>query len=190
MTKRKIIIIVVLVIEVVIALAVATMSLVRISHKMDISAPDQIAVYYNNTDNNKVFDKDTTTYKEIYNAIDEGFKQKMISALLKGKLFKDVDIIAQDTKKMDLNGLTIVFMYNSPQVLKYKTKDYISGGKNYWYQSLVFKINTGKSFNYNTIAIIPPETSSEYVSDFTYTLHYNAYANLNKAHTIALDLFE
>ncbi|MBQ7881033.1 MAG: hypothetical protein IJ358_04250 [Clostridia bacterium] len=190
MTKKtKILIATILIIVTFTTISLVALSLAKVSHCMDINAPSQIVVYYNKSSTNIVFEPNDEEYKSIYSSIKKAYKQPMLKALVDNKLFKDVKIIENDNSPINFKGIKISFVYNTPQVVKYKSKLYNHNGENYWYGKLIFDITQDDAYQYNTVAIIPPENSNMYVSAYSYSLYYSGYCNFNSVYNNALQLF-
>lgn len=191
MTKKiKIIISTVLLIITLITIALVALSLNTVSHCMDINAPDRIAVYYNNEYTNKVYSKSTEQYDAIYSSILNGCNQKILPAIASGSIFKDVKIKRHNATQSNFNQITINFIYDTPQVVKYKSKLYNNSGINYWYQNLVFHVTATNKYQYNTVAIIPPENDINYINYNSYCLHYEVYSNFAMSYRSASNLFD
>lgn len=189
MTKKTKLIALILTIIIIFTLLVI-LSLTTMSHCMKINVPNRIIVYYNDETANKVYENDTEQFNNIYSSVIKSYKQSTIASIINGKLFKDVKIIYGENSVVNFDGVKISFVYDTPQVVKYKDKLYSYNNENYWYQTLIFDIPLSDNYAYNSIAIIPPFSSNEYVSPFKYNLSYRAYSNFNKTYKIVTKLFE
>lgn len=187
--KIKIIVTTILFFVTVVAGLLLTLSLTKTSHCMHINAPSRIVVYHNNSASNKVFETGDKEYNEIYSLVLNSYKQSTLSAILSGNIFKDIKIINDNESVVDFKGFKINFVYDIPQSVRYKNKVYTSGQQSYWYQSLIFNVNSLDSFKYNTVAIIPPENDANYSSQYSYTLRYEVYSNFSNTHDYCLNLF-
>lgn len=187
--KIKIIVSIILIFVALVATTLTTLSLTHISYSMNFNSPSRIIVYYNNENNNMVLEPNDAEYKEIYSLILGAYKKSTINAITSNSLSKKVKIIQNKETDIDFDGVKISFVYDTPQVLKYKDKIYCNNDQTYWYQNLIFYITNVDNFQYNTVAIIPPIGSKQYVSPFTYLLHYEAYANFSKTYNYIITLF-
>ena len=138
---------------------------------MKINAPDKIIVYYNSSSNNVVYEPDDNTYHKIYQMINNAHKQTILTSVFNGQLFKDVTIIEHSSKTVKFDGIKVSFIYNTPQIAKLENKIYPN---QVWYQNLMFEISSEDTFNYNSVAIISPESNS---TTFSYKSHYLTYSN-------------
>jgi len=184
MTKKiKIIIAIICASVVAIASTLAVLSVTKISFCMDINPPDRIVVYYKSEFDNMVFEQGEHEYDMIYSSIIGACKQRTITAIFSGDLSKDVKVCNNFQQTLKIDTFAVNFVYDTPQIVKYKKSAYLTHDGNYWYQSLIFNISSQNKFQYNLVAIIPPETSNQYVSNFSYNLHYNLYSNFGKTHS-------
>jgi len=156
---------------------------------MELNRPSRIIVYHNSETNNQVFEPNTEEYNKIYSLFTDSCKQPILQALVSGEINKDVKVVENEISTIDFKGVTINFVYDSPQAVKGKNKLYNYNNSTYWYQSLIFKVTDSNQLCYNTIAIIPPNDASYYVSHNTYNLHYQVYSNYNKTYNYVLTLF-
>lgn len=187
--KTKIIVAVVLFLVCIVTSVLLTMKFNKISYMMNINKPDNIIVYYNSQSNNKVFSPKDKEYENIYSLIVNGSKQSVLSAMFNGELSNNVYVEKVDSSEIKFNTIIINFCYNKPQVVQLKNNDYLDNGRNYWYQNLIFTLDSNNNFKYNTVAIVVPESSVDFVSPFTYSLKYNVYSNWNKCYSFAKNLF-
>ena len=188
-TKKIKIITTILSIVVIISSLIIITSLNTTSYCMQINAPNRIIVYYNNETNNKGFERGNETYNIIYSSITKAYEQSVLSAIITGKIFKDVKIVKIDNTDINFSGIKINFIYDNPQVVKYKKKLYTHNDETYWYQSLIFDITDSNKYQLNKVAIIPPPSSNNYISTYNYSLSYLAYSNFNKTYNQAITLF-
>lgn len=170
--------------------SILIMSFNTISYAMAFKAPAKIIVYYNEQLGNQVYDAGSAEYNDIYSSICNSYEQSVLKAFVNGELNKDIKIKHTDKTAIDFTGIKVNFVYNTPQVVKYKNSLYSNNGTNYWYQNLIFTISDTNSFQYNTVAIIPPVNDRDYVNQYTYSLTYNAYSNLGKTHTMLSEYFK
>lgn len=187
--KIKILVAVILTLVAMLTISLVAMSLNTTSHCMKINAPDRIIVYYNSVSQNKVFEKDSVEYNQIYSSIINAYQQTVLEAFVNSSLFKDVKINTPLNCEIDFDGVKINFVYDTPQAVKYKNKLYEKDGQNYWYQNLIFDISSADKYQYNDVAIIPPETSNYYTSPYECYLKYSAYSNFDKVYDIVLNMF-
>lgn len=188
MTKKTKIIALLSIIIVIFTLLVI-LSLTTISHCMKINVPNRIIVYYNDETTNKVYENNDEQFNIIYSSVIKSYEQSTMASILNGKLFKDVKIIHSENSVVSFDAIKVSFVYDTPQVVKCKNKLYSHNNENYWYQTLIFDIPLNDKYSYNTIAIIPPFSSNEYVSPFKYNLSYIAYSNFSKTYKIVTKLF-
>lgn len=153
-----------------------------ISYSMNISKPDRIVVYYNSSSTNKVFEPGDEQYNQIYSWITDSFEQKIISAFIKGELFKKIKV-TKTSSSVDFEGIKVNFVYDSPNAVKIKENIYLNNGEECWYQSLIFNIHSQHKYQYNNIAIIEPGNT------FDYKVSYKAYSNFSKCYNNLLRLF-
>lgn len=182
--KIKIIATIILSLVAIITIGLIVLSTKTTYHGIDFCRPSQIIVYYNSETNNVVFEQGDEYYNKIYNSIVDAYKQPILSAFLSNKLFKDVKIVKNDATAIKFDGIFISFVYDLPQAVKYKNKMYIDGGETYWYQTLIFSLSHNNKFQYNQIAIIPPENSNKYVDKYTYSIHYKMYSNFKSTYSL------
>lgn len=188
--KIKIIVIVSLVLIGLTASILAAMAINTTSYAMNINSPSRIIVYYDSPANNKVYEPSSKEYSEIYSSITNGLKQRILPAFFAGELSKNVKVCSNPASNVKLNNIAVALIYDTPQVLRCKKNLYTdSNGRNYWYQSLIFNVSSADNYQYHSIAIIPPEDSPEYVSNFHYTMHYQVYGNFSDLNQYALQLF-
>lgn len=189
MTKKiKICIAAITLVVIILGLLLASL-LIKTSYCMPISAPDTIVVHYNDSSNNIVFEKGDKNYNKIYEQLSKSYKKSIFTAFIKGELNKDPKISASDIEELDYSGINIAFVYDSPQIVKTKSGTYTRNGEVYWYQTLVFNIVENDRYQYNSIAIIPPYDSNDYISPAHYTLTCKAYSNFSKLYGTANKLF-
>ena len=191
MTKKiKIIISIILTSVVVISSTLVILYCNTISFAPKINKPDQIVVYYNNAYTNIVFEPNDKTYDEIYSSISRGCSKRVLSALFSNSISNKAKVESHDLQNIKFDGIRVAFLYNSPQVVMLKNNIYIDGENSYWYQSLIFSISNNNSYTYNTIAIVPPENDSNYVSSFSHTLSYMVYSNFHSTYNKCVALFQ
>ena len=188
-TKKIKIIVAILLCVAMVAGVLLTLSLTTTSHCMHINSPSRIVVYHNNSATNKVFEPTDKEYAEIYSSVLKSYQQSTLSAIFSGNVFKDIKIVDSDESTVNFKGFKISFVYDSPQAVRYKNKVYTNEQQSYWYQSLIFDVTYDNSFKYNTIAIIPPENDVNYISQHSYTLHYEVCSNFSNTYTYCLNLF-
>ena len=188
MTKKiKICTVVIAVIAVILMTLLAPM-LINTFHCIPIKAPDAIIVYHNSGANNVVLEKSADAYDKIYKQLIASYNQNMIKAFFKGDLSKKPKISTHNIEEIDYAGITIEFVYNAPQILQ--NKRFKQNGKIYWYQALVFKTSSTNKYQYNTVAIISPSDSHDYISPYHYTVSCQSYSNSSKLHKTAINLFK
>ena len=192
MKIKKISIIILCVIFLLLAIAgitLFTLSVTTTSYNMQFNKPSRIIVYYENESGNQVFEPTDTEYNKIYSLVCNAYKQSTLNALTSNQLYKDVKIIENDISSINFSGININFVYDTPQVVRYKNKMYITNNENYWYQNLIFDIVSTNKFQYTTVAIIPPNNASNYYGAFNYSLYYKAFANWYKTYNYTIALF-
>ena len=190
-TKRiKIIAICIILFVVIVALTSVILSLNTISHSMTFNKPSRIVVYYNRENGNQVYEPETEQYNAIYSSIVDSYNQNALQALVTNSLNKKVKVEAINSASIDYSGIVVRFVYDTPQVVKYKNNNYINNNDNYWYQNLVFNINSQDKFAYNSVAIIPPMSSKDYLGEKNYSLQYQVYSNFNNAYKNLIKLFK
>lgn len=187
--KIRIIISVILLCVAVITVCLVTLTLNTVSYNMHINKPSQIIVYYNNEYGNIVFEPTSNEYSKIYSLLIDSYNQPILKAFVSGDLSKNVKVVENQSTKINFTGIKINFVYDSPQIVKYKNKLYTNNDDNYWYQNLIFDINNADKFQYNNVAIIPPSSSKYYIGQYNYSLHYKAYSNFNNVYNYTLSLF-
>ena len=188
-TKIKVLVAVILLVVTIITIALIGLSLNTVSYGIAFNAPDRIAIYYNKQSTNKVFERGTDEHEQIYSLVLDSFEQPILKAITSGTLNKKVKINENEPSSINYKGIVVHFMYDTPQVAKYKTKTYTNNGVNYWYEGLKFNISGNNKMQYNIIAIIPPENSVDYVSSNDYVLHYSIFSNFNSLYNNALEIF-
>ena len=154
---------------------------------LNIARPNSIVVYNNSLSKNKVYESGSVEFENIYLNIQNSFKQSKWTALTKGKLFEKQNIQTLSST-IDFEGYVVNFIYDSPQSLKCNGNDYFILDKAVWYKSLVFNLNQN-GWEYNSIAIIPPESSSFYFSPYGMIAYYITYSNFTKAEEFVSTLF-
>lgn len=185
--KKKEIRIIKATILLVVALIVAIsllLSFTNISYAPTFNKPNHIIIYYKDASKNIVFDSTEQKFDEIYSEIISSCKKNVFNAITDNDLNKSPKIISTENSQVKFNDIVINFVYNAPQKLKNTTQH-----KDYWYQNLIFKISSQNKFVYNSVAIILPETSNQYISPFTYNLQYQIYSNYSKCYDICKNLF-
>ena len=187
--KIKIISLSILLIFVIIVGGILTMTFSTISYAMAFNTPSKIIVYYNEELGNQVYEIGSKEYNDIYNSICDAYKQSTIKAFVNGELNKSIKIKHVEKNNINFAGIKVNFVYNTPQIVKYKSKIYSNNGKNYWYQSLIFTINDTNDFQYNSVAIIPPVNDDNYINQYTYSLNYSAYSNFSKTYSMLIKYF-
>lgn len=187
--KIKVIIACILTVVTIVTIGLVSMSLNKVSYMMKINKPSRIVVYYNTETGNKVFEPQDEQYTKLYSLIISAHKQTILHSISSNNLGKKVKIESVDNKSFDFIGIKINFVYDSPQVVNYKSKMYTLNNQPYWYQNLIFEISNDNQFKYNTIAIIPPVDSSYYQGTYNYSLQYKTFSNLNNTYNYALKLF-
>ena len=183
--KIKIIVAIILSAVTIIGGIFVSTSLIKISHIMKFNSPDKIVVYYNSSSNNIVFEQDDDEYHAICKMIDDAHKQTVLTSIFNGQIFKDVDVVEHNLKKIDFSGFKVSFVYNSPQIVKLENKIY---SNNLWYQTLMFDISSADKFDYNYTAIISPENNN--VETISYCAHYMSYSNFSNLHGYLMDIFK
>lgn len=187
--KVKIIISIVLISVTLLTALLVALSINTTSYLMAINQPNRVVVYHNNSTVNKVYESSNKEFSKLYSLFNKSFEQKILPAILSGELNNNVKV-KQSTGEIKPGNICIAFMYDAPQVLKLNKDSYKDeSGKNYWYQSLIFNVVSKDDYQYHTIAIIPPEDSSQFISNFNYNLCYQVYGNFNKLYNYALELF-
>jgi len=190
-TKRiKIIAICIIAFVCVAATTLVVLSLNSISYAMTFNRPSSIVIYYNNEAGNQVYEPNTKEYELIYSSIVNSYKQNSLQSIMTGSLNNKIKIETTSNTTIKYSGILVRFVYNTPQVVKYKESNYIHNNTNYWYQSLVFTINNYDSFDYNSVAIIPPMSSNDYLGENNYSLQYKVYSNFNNAYNELIKLFK
>lgn len=154
---------------------------------LDIAKPNSIAVYNNSSLENKVYESGSVEFENIYLSIKNGLKQSKWTALTRGKLFEKQNIQTM-SNTIDFEGYVVNFMYDYPQPLKCNGEDYFILGKAVWYNSLMFNLNQN-GWQYNSVAIIPPESSNFYFSPYGMVASYTVYSNFAKAEEFVSTLF-
>lgn len=182
--KIKVIVAIILSIVALIGGTFISVSLIKTSHIMKFNTPDKIIVYYNSNTNNIVFEPEDIEYHNICKMINNAHKQTVLTSIFNGQLFKDVEIVEHDFKKIDFKGLKVCFIYNSPQIAKLENKIHPS---HIWYQTLMFEISSEDKFNYNTTAIISPKNNGANQSN--YISHYVSYSNLSNLYDYLINMF-
>ena len=185
--KTKLLIAIILSIVLFVGAVITCLSFIKTSYAMKFNKPSRIIIYYNSEIDNIVFEPQDDEYKNIYSLMIDGYKQPMLNAIFNGELYKGVKVITHENLKVDFSGIKINFVYDTPQIVKYKTKEYINNGENYWYQNLIFDINNTNKFEYSNVAVITPENSV--LAGYNYSLHYKAYSNFHNVYNYILNLF-
>lgn len=187
--KIKIIISVVLLLVSIITATLVTFNFVKTSYMININTPSRIIVYYNKDINNLVFEKNSNEYNKIYSLVDDSHKQTILTSLFEGNLLKKESIEKIASRQIDFSGIKISFVYDTPQIVKFKNKTYLDGTNSYWYKTLVFDISSQDTFSYNTIAIISAQNSDNIDLQYTYQLQYLTFSNYNNLYKYSLSLF-
>ncbi len=187
--KVKIIISIVLISVALLTTLLVTLSINTTSYSMAINRPNQIIIYHNNSATNKVYEPSVKEFSQLYSLFNKSFEQKILPAILSGELNNDVKV-KQSAGEIKPGNVCIALMYNVPQVLKLEKDLYKdTNGENYWYQSLIFNVVNKDNYQYHSIAIVPPNDSTEFISNFNYNLYYEIYGNFNQLYNYALELF-
>jgi len=190
MTKKvKISISIISIITIVLGTLLALL-LIKKSYYMPINAPDRIVVYYNNESTNILFEKDDDNYERIYSQLIKSYKQSILKSLFSNSINNNPKIVETTNGKIKYNGIKINFMYDKPQVVKLNNKLYNYNNEVYWFQNLVFTISSANKYQYNEVAIIPPDNSNNYISADSYILSFHGYSNFNKLHNMCVALFK
>lgn len=176
----------ILIVVALVSVALITLSNTTTSYCMNIEMPNRIVIYKNQFATNKVFESDTPQFKQIYSAVLESYEQSTLNAITSGKIFKDVEIVESEQTEINFNGVTINFVYDTPQAVKSKNTSYVYNGDCYWYKSLIFKISDS-GWQKNQVAIISVENSN--ALPMYYTLSYKAYSNQNEVFKIVSNMF-
>ncbi len=190
MTKKIKISIVISVIAILLTSAVLATLLIKTDYGLSINAPDRIVVYHNDNSDNIVFEKSSSKYSKLYKQLINAHKQPILVAFVNGSLNRDAKIISHNVAQVDYEGISIEFVYDSPQILTNNGKQHKLNGDICWYQSLVFKLSNKDKYKYNTIAIIPPSDAINFVSPHHHTITCSAYSNFNDLYNYAIKLFK
>jgi len=190
MTKKIKISTAIISIAIIILGTLLSLILIKKSYYMSINVPDRIVVYYDSNSNNIVLEKNDKNYNRIYSQLIKSYKQPILSALFNNSINKDVKLVEDINGKVEYKGIIITFIYDSPQAVKLNKKVYDYNGEVYWFQNLVFTISNANKYQYNSVAIIPPENSINYISPYNYTLSYSAYSNFYKLNKMSIALFK
>ena len=188
-SKVKITISIILISVALISALLVTLSINTTSYSMAINQPNQIIIYHNNSATNKVYEPSVKEFSQLYSLFNKSFEQKILPAILSGELNNNVKV-KQSTGEIKPDNICLALVYDVPQALKLKKDLYKDkNGRNYWYQSLIFNVVNVDNYQYHSIAIIPPEDSAEFISNFNYNLYYEVYGNFNQLYNYALELF-
>lgn len=164
------------------------LSNIKVNYLKDIPTPESIVIYNNSSGNNCVYEKGCDEFDIIYNAITKSYKQSRLKSITSGNISKTTEIVSHDKTHWNFSGLSVSFVYHSPQPLKCNGKAYDHNNQGYWYQSLMFKITNTTDWNYSAIAIFPPENSNLFVGLFDYCLSYSALSNFESGYEIIKQL--
>lgn len=190
MTKKtKTCIISIIIVTMLIGSLLASLLITK-SYCIPINRPDSIVVYYNKSSDNIVLNKNSSSYNKIYKQLTQSHQQPILMAFVENSLNKEPKIVEHEVRMVDYSGISIEFVYDSPQVIKTNGKIYKVNGDVYWYQSIVFNISKTDNFKYNTVAVIPPYDSNNYISPLHHTVSCKIYSNYSKLYKTSISLFK
>jgi hypothetical protein len=188
-TKIKLIATIIVLLVALITIAILTISLNTISYSMQFNAPSRIVVYCDSESGNQVYEPNSKQYEEIYTTICNSYSQTILSAIKSNSLNKKVKIEKVEPTSINFSGIKVNFVYDTPQIVKFKHDIYLVDDETCWYQNLIFSIDNQNKFKYNSVAIIPPSTSNHYVDSYTYSLQYFVYSNFGTTYNKLIQYF-